>query len=180
MTRERAINAADVAVPDIHATARKEPFGRLLFIADAAVADVNDLPPAVRAMIDAAAEVYVVTPTLPGRLAWLADDVDGFRHFADERLDTVLEHVRSIGADARGLAGRGSIPLVVADAVAEFKPNHVLVALRSPERGKGQGRRLRGESGERFGLRVTTAGVALRGPTPTAHGPLLLCYDGSH
>ena len=31
-----------------------------------------------------------VTPTLPGRLAWLADDVDRFRHIADERLDTVL------------------------------------------------------------------------------------------
>ena len=39
---------------------------RLLFVADAAVADVDDLPPAVRAVIDAAAEVYVVTPTLPG------------------------------------------------------------------------------------------------------------------
>jgi hypothetical protein len=26
----------------------------------------------VRGLIDAAGEVYVVTPTLPGRLAWLA------------------------------------------------------------------------------------------------------------
>ena len=173
------MNDADVAVPDAHATACKEPFGRLLFIADAAVADVNDLPPAVRAMLDAAAEVYVVTPTLPGRLAWLADDVDRFRHFADERLDTVLEHVRSIGADARGLAGRGSVPLVVADAVAEFRPNHVLVALRGPEHANWQERRLSEDIEERFGLPVTTYAVDLRGHTPTAHGPLLLCYDGS-
>jgi hypothetical protein len=52
---------------------------RLLFVADAAVADVDDLPSAVRTVIDAAAAVYVVTPTLPGRLAWLADEVDRLR-----------------------------------------------------------------------------------------------------
>jgi hypothetical protein len=52
------------------------PAQRLLFVADAAVAEVGELPPATRALIDAAAEVYVLTPTLPGRLAWLADDVD--------------------------------------------------------------------------------------------------------
>jgi hypothetical protein len=41
-----------------------------------------------------ASEVNVLTPTLPGRLAWLADDVDRFRHYADERLDTVLSYKR--------------------------------------------------------------------------------------
>src|ERR671936_456196 len=73
---------------------------RLLFVADAAVADVDELPPVVRAIINAATEVHVLTPTLPGRLAWLADDVDRFRHYADERLDTVLSHMHAIGADA--------------------------------------------------------------------------------
>jgi hypothetical protein len=33
---------------------------RLLFVADAAVADVDELPRSVRTIIDAAAEVYVV------------------------------------------------------------------------------------------------------------------------
>jgi hypothetical protein len=64
---------------------RKPTIQRLLFVADAAVADVGDLPPAVRVLLDAAARVYVLTPTLPGRLAWLADDVDAHRHIADER-----------------------------------------------------------------------------------------------
>ena len=73
---------------------------RLLFVADAAVADVDQLPPPVRAVIDAAAAVYVLTPTLPGRLAWLADEVDEVRHVADERLDTVLGHMDSIGVHA--------------------------------------------------------------------------------
>ena len=61
----------------------ERPIKRLLFIADSAVADADDLPPSVRAIIDDAAELYVVPPSLPGRLAWLADDIDGYRHVAD-------------------------------------------------------------------------------------------------
>jgi len=171
------MNHTDVEVPD--PTGRTRSLERLLFVADAAVADVDDLPPAVRAVIDAAADVYVLTPTLPGRLAWLADDVDRFRHVADERLDTVLGHVRSIGAHASGLAGRGSVPLVIADAVAAFEPNHILIALRSPEHADWQERRLFEHVEERFGLPVTTYAVDRRGHTSTADGPLLLCYDGS-
>jgi hypothetical protein len=89
-------------------SASEAPIRRLLFVADAAVAEVHDLPPEARALLSAAAEVYVVTPTLPGRLAWLADDVDQFRHLADERLDTVLGHMRSVGAHASGAHNRGS------------------------------------------------------------------------
>jgi hypothetical protein len=51
-----------------------------------------------RQIIEAAAEVYVLTPTLPGRLAWRADDVDRCRHMVDERFDTVLGHMHSIGS----------------------------------------------------------------------------------
>jgi nucleotide-binding universal stress UspA family protein len=171
------MNHIDVELPD--PTGRTRALERLLFVADAAVADVGDLPPAVRAVIDAAANVYVLTPTLPGRLAWLADDVDRFRHVADERLDTVLGHVRSIGAHASGLAGRGSVPLVIADAVATFQPNHILIALRSPEHANWQERRLFEHVEARFGLPVTTYAVDRRGHTSTANGPLLLCYDGS-
>ena len=152
---------------------------RLLFIADAAVADVDELPPEVRAVIDEAAEVHVLTPTLPGRLAWLADDVDRFRHVADERLDTVLAHMRSIGAQAGGRAARGSVPLVIEDAIAEFAPDHVLIALRSPEHANWQERRLLEHIEQRFGLPLTTYAVDARGHTSAGDGPLLLCYDGS-
>lgn len=158
---------------------RVATIGRLLFVADAAVADVDELPPAVREMLVEATEVYVLTPTLPGRLAWLADDVDRFRHLADERLDTVLGHVREIGADATGVAGRGSIGLVIADAVAEFKPDHILIALRSGEHANWQERKLIEHLEERLQLPLTTYAVDLRGHTPAADGPLLLCYDGS-
>src|SRR4051794_18408545 len=103
---------------------------RLLFVSDATVADVGELPPVVRAMIDAATEVNVLTPTLPGRLAWLADDVDRFRHYADERLDSVLCHIHALGADAAVAPRRGSFVTVMSDSVTAFGPDHILIALR--------------------------------------------------
>ena len=144
---------------------------RLLFVSDAAVADVDELPPAVRAIIDAATEVYVLTPTLPGRLAWLADDVDRFRHYADERLDTVLSHMHTIGADASGAAVRGSVLTVIADAVTEFEPDHILIALHVPDHANWQERRLIEHVEKRFRLPVTTFAVDLAGHTPHRRRP---------
>lgn len=70
-------------------------------------------------MVTAAAAIYVVTPTLPGRLA---DEVDRFRHIADERLDVVLGQMRSIDAPGRRSCRPRKRCLVIADAVADFKP----------------------------------------------------------
>jgi nucleotide-binding universal stress UspA family protein len=170
---------ADITARDPHSRDRRKRIQRLLFVADAAVADVAQLPPAVRTVIDAAADVYVVTPTLPGRLAWLADEVDRFRHLADERLDTVLGHMQSIDAHVSGAAIRGSVLTVIGDAVADFKPDHVLIALRSSEHANWQERKLIAHIEERFGLPVTTYAVDLGGHTSSAEGPVILCYDGS-
>jgi nucleotide-binding universal stress UspA family protein len=173
-----------MTLPDLEAVALQPnepppPVERLLFIADAAVADMIELPTAVRAVLAAATDVYVVTPTLPGRLAWLADDVDRFRHIADERLDTVLDHMHTLGAHATGVAGRGSVLRVIADAVEEFEPDHILIALRSSEHANWQERRLIAHVEERFGLPLTTYAVDPQGRTSLADGPLILCYDGS-
>jgi nucleotide-binding universal stress UspA family protein len=170
---------ADAGTSASHPNDRHTAIQRLLFVADAAVADVEDLPPAVRAVIDTASEVYVVTPTLPGRLAWLADDVDGHRHIADERLDAVLGHMRSIDARADGMARRGSVLTVIADAVAEFQPDHILIALRSSEHANWQEHGLIAHVEQRFGLPLTSYAVDQRGHTSSADGPLILCYDGS-
>jgi nucleotide-binding universal stress UspA family protein len=153
--------------------------GRLLFVADAAVADVDELPSSVRAIIDRADAIYVVTPTLPGRLAWLADDIDRCRHVADERLDEVLDHMHAIGAHASGAIRRGSVLTVIADAVARCDPDHMLLALRSPAHANWQERTLVAHVEQRFGLPVTTYVVDTQGHASAADGPLLLCYDGS-
>jgi nucleotide-binding universal stress UspA family protein len=170
---------AHIASHDSYPNDRATTIQRLLFVADAAVADVDELPPAVRAVIDSAAELLVLTPTLPGRLAWLADDVDGFRHVADERLDIVLDHMHAIDARASGAIRRGSVLTVIADAVAEFEPDHILLALRSADRANWQERRLIEHVEERFAVPVTSYAVDSRGHTSTADGPLILCYDGS-
>ena len=164
---------------DAPATNSTPGIQRLLFVSDAALADVDELPPVVRAIIDAATEVYVLTPTLPGRLAWLADDVDRFRHYADERLDTVLSHMHTIGADARGAAALGSAVTVIADAVTAIDPDHILIALHVSEHANWQERRLIEHVENHFRLPVTTFAVDPAGHTRSADGPLLLCYDGS-
>ena len=60
--------------------------------------------------------------------------------------------MHSIGAHASGLAGRGSVMTVIADAVADFKPDHILLALRSSEHAKWQEHKLGEHVMERFGL----------------------------
>src|SRR3954452_25350813 len=164
---------------DAPATSAAPGIQRLLFVSDAAVADVDALPSAVRAMIDAAIEVNVLTPTLPGRLAWLADEVDRFWHDADERLDTVLSHMHAIGADAGGAAALGSVVTVIADAVTAFEPDHILIALHVSQHANWQERRLIEHVENHFRLPIVTFAVDPAGHTRTADGPLLLCYDGS-
>jgi nucleotide-binding universal stress UspA family protein len=159
--------------------ASKAAIQRLLFVADAAVVDADELPTHIRRLIDEAADVYVLTPTLPGRLAWLADDVDGFRHVADDRLDTVLGHLRAAGAAPGGSALRGSVLQVIRDAVEQYKPDHVVLALRSSEHANWQEHRLVEHVEQRFGLPVTSYAVDPTGHASRARGPLLLCYDGS-
>src|SRR5436305_13771755 len=148
------MQAQDFEAPSSHL-----PIHRLLMVADAAVAEVDELPPPIRDVIDAAAEVYVVTPSLPGRLAWLADDVDRFRHIADARLDTVLGQMRSIRAHVSGDALRGSVMTVITDGVETFRPDHILLALRSSAHANWQEHGLVEHLEERFGLPLTTFAI---------------------
>lgn len=145
------------------AMATHDDVGRLLVVADAAVADVDELPPPVRAQIDAAAEVYVLTPSLPGRLAWLATQVNASRHAADERLDTTLGQLQSLGATASGSIGDDSTLTAFSDAVTAFDPDHILIALRSSEHANWQEHGLIAQVRERFGLPVTTFAIDPQG-----------------
>ncbi len=144
---------------------------RLLYIADAAVAEVDELPAGVRAVIDAAAEIYVVTPSLPGRLAWLADDVDRFRHVADERLDTVLGHLRLINDHVSGAALRGSVITVITDGVEQFRPDHILLGLRSSAQANWQEHGLVEHVEQHFGVPLTTFAIDPEEHVSTASGP---------
>ncbi len=165
------MSSPDVEACDSQPNESRQAIQRLLVVADAAVAEVSELPARVRGVIDAAVEVYVLTPSLPGRLAWLADDVDRFRHAADERLDAVLNHMRSIRAHASGDALRGSVLTVFADAVSEFQPDHILIALRSSEHANWQERGLIEHVRERFGLPLTAFAIDPEGHVSAASDP---------
>jgi hypothetical protein len=134
----------------------KPPVQRLLMVADSVVADTDELPPPVRALLAGAAEVLAVTPSLPGRLAWLADDVDQPRHLADERLNTVLRHMRTIRVRVRGRIGDDTLLVAFDDAVAEFQPDHILIGLLSADHANWQERGLIEHLRERFGLPLTS------------------------
>ena len=116
---------------------------RLLFVADAAVADVDELPPSIRAIVDTAADVYVVTPTLPGRLAWLADDVDRFpelaAHAGSEEPVVVDDHDATGHGWLLGSDGSTSVPSPGVDVIVavpwcrRMRPSIDSVSPRRPD-----------------------------------------------
>jgi hypothetical protein len=127
------LHPKEQAMADVH---------RLLVLAGAALADLEELPPSVRALIDAADEVFVLTPTLTSRMQWLVSDIDRAHEAADERLDAVLGQLRSVDVSAHGAVGDDSPLDAVADRVRSFSPDHILIALRSAEHGGWQERGL--------------------------------------
>lgn len=106
---------------------------RLLVATGAAVADLEELPPLVRGLLGAASDVLVITPILPGALQWLVSDTDRARHEADERLNAVLGQIAEMKVPAEGRVGDETPLTAFEDAVRDFKPDHMLIALRSGE-----------------------------------------------
>jgi hypothetical protein len=74
-----------------------------------------------------------MTPVLISRLRWLASDTDRARYEADERLSPVLGHLDTLAPEANvsGRIGDDTPFTAFADAVREFLPDHILIALRS-------------------------------------------------
>jgi hypothetical protein len=144
---------------------------RLLIVTGAAVADVGELPTEVRSLIVSASEILVVTPVLPGRLAWIASDTDRVRHEADERLQTVLGQVEELapGREVAGEVGDETPLSAFADAVRRFEPDHILLALRASDHRAWQERGLVDRVREAFPLPLTVfeidrAGRVASGP----------------
>lgn len=133
---------------------------RLLVAAGDAVPSVDDLPFGVRELIDAADEILVVTPALPSRLEWLASATDKAREQADERLRAVLGQIAELGSDAEGAVGADDPLLAFEDAIRDFNPDHLLVALRAGQYSGWQERGLLDQLQQRFGLPVTAFAVA--------------------
>src|SRR4051794_27904527 len=106
---------------------------RLLVIAGDAAGSVDEVPPSVRALLDAASEVFVVTPTLPGGLQWLVSDTDRARQEADARLQAVLGQLEEADVAAGGAVGADDPLVAIEDHVRTFSPSHLLIALRDSD-----------------------------------------------
>jgi hypothetical protein len=128
---------------------------RLLVAAGAAVTEVTTLPVLVRSLLDAASDILVITPVLPGRLQWLASDTDRARHEADARLSTLLGQFEELDRPAAGQVGDETPLTALDDAVRSFGPDHILIALRSSQDADWQERGLLDQVRHRFGLPLT-------------------------
>jgi hypothetical protein len=141
---------------------------RLLIVTGAAVADAAELPPLVRSLIESASEILVVTPVLPGRLQWLASDTDRVKHEADERLRTVISHLEELAPEAAtaGAVGDETPLSAFADAVRDFQPDHILLALRASDHAAWQERGLTDRLREGFHIPLTIFEIDRAGHVP--------------
>lgn len=108
------------------------PAHRVLVVTNESFADENEVPEAIRPLIDDAEEIYVIAPTLTTWLQWVASDVDGARVSADERLRTVFEHMHAGGLKPHGAVGAEDQVLAIADALADFDADLIVLRLHAP------------------------------------------------
>ena len=140
---------------------------RLLIATGEAAASEDELPRLVRALIENASELLVITPVLVGKLQWLASDSDRARFEADERLATVLGLLERLAPDAaiRAQIGDDTPFTAFADAIRAFLPEHILIALRSSDHSGWQERGLLDQIRE-FGIPITVFELDRTGRPP--------------
>ena len=140
---------------------------RLLIATGEAAASEGELPHLIRALIENASELLVMTPMLVSRLQWLASDSDRARYEADQRLSTVLGHVETIAPEAaiEGRIGDDTPFTAFADAIRDFLPDHILLALRRGDHSGWQERGLLDQIRE-FGIPITVFELDRAGRPP--------------
>jgi hypothetical protein len=110
----------------------RRPGKRVLVVSNEILAGANEVPKEIRPLVDDAEEIYVIAPTLTSWLQWLASDVDGARVAADQRLHTVFDHMQADGLKAHGTVGEEDQVLAIADALAEFNADLIVLRLHLP------------------------------------------------
>ena len=128
---------------------------RLLIAVGGTAEGLEQLPSGVRLLIDAADEITVIAPSLPGRLEWLVSDTDKATERADERLQAVLGQLDDAGSPARGRLGADDPLTAFDDAIREISPDHLLIALRREDHAGWQERGLIDAILARFALPIT-------------------------
>jgi len=105
---------------------------RVLVVTNEDLADANEVPPSIRPLIDEAKEIYVVAPVLTTWMQWLCDDRDSALASADDRLRTVFDHMHADGMKPNGEVGAENQVAAIADALAQFDADLIVVRLHVP------------------------------------------------
>ena len=129
---------------------------RVLIIASEAVADrPRGVPEAVRRQVLQAEEVRVVAPTLTSRLQSWTSDIDAAASSADERVRAIVESIQTTGQRAsKGSVGDEDPLQAIADALAVFPADALILAVHSPDTQNRRERRLGERVRARFKLPV--------------------------
>jgi len=104
---------------------------RVLVLTNETLADANEVPEAIRPLIDEAEEIYVIAPTLTTWLQWVVSDVDGARVLADERLRAVFDHMHAGGLKPKGTVGAEDQVVAISDALADFDADLIVLRLHA-------------------------------------------------
>jgi hypothetical protein len=103
---------------------------------------------------DAPAHVLVVAPALNGRLQhWISDEAEA-RRAARERLLACLDKLSDEGIEANGIVGDPDPMLAIADALALFPADELMIATHPEGRSNWLARDLIAKARRRFGLPV--------------------------
>lgn len=128
---------------------------RLLIAAGDAASGTDEIPAEARLLIERADAVRVIAPALPTRLDWLASASDEAHEQADERLEKVLGQLDDLGVHPKGSVGADDPLVAFEDAIRDFRPDHLLIALRGGGEADWQEHGLLDHLDERFGLPMT-------------------------
>jgi hypothetical protein len=130
---------------------------RVLIIANEAVADrPAGVPEVVRRQVLEAEEVRVIAPTLTSRIRSWVSDIDADASKADERMQAIVGSIDASGQHAAvGTVGDEDPLQAVADALATFPADALILAVHAPESANWRERQLGERVRERFGIPVT-------------------------
>lgn len=131
---------------------------RILYVAHQACGNPA-LCDEVRAHAAAGTDVLVVAPVLSSPLRrWSSDEAEN-RALAEARLEESVGCLRRSGLRVRGTVGDADAVQAIADALAGFRADEIVICLEEPERPHWLRKSVVERAGERFGVPVTEIDV---------------------
>jgi len=140
---------------------------RVLVVANETIAGEELLSTISTLALTERTQFLVVCPALNSRLRTYTSDEDPARAAAQERLDTTLARLASVGIEASGVVGDGDPLVAIDDAVRTFGPNEIVISTHPPGRSNWLEKGVVESVRSRFDVPVTHVVVDLAQTPPT-------------